>query len=183
MADCALPRRNDAEFSAQAVYQPLSISALSFAIPLTRPNLCRRRAAGRSADQRLSSNDVTPRSSLLPGSVTSWLGGALAGSPADDGAAPPPDALATFRGSWLSHLDAFSSAGESQEEGERLWTLGDADADALRSVPQEQRLPSDCTFREDMRMLASGDVKGAAAAKQKLEDRQRRARALREKGK
>lgn len=84
----------------------------------------------------------------------------------------PPNAVATFRGSWLSHLDLTVDGADTV----RLWTLCDCTAGGFVDAPEERRLPTDCTFRDDIRLLAAGDIKGAEAAKQRIEERQRRLR-------
>lgn len=110
--------------------------------------------------------------SLLPSmaSVSSWL--RTTQGAAEVAAVPPANAVATFRGSWLSHLDLTVSGGAAQ----RLWTLCDCAAGGFADAAEERRLPTDCTFREDIRLLAAGDVKGAEAAKARIEEQQRRLR-------
>jgi Oxysterol-binding protein len=137
---------------------------------------CRRRTTGKCHET--ASTDGASKSGLIASvaSVGSWLGGGTASLTADAWQ-PPHDAAATFQGNWLSHLDFSGPPGEPGEPV-RLWTLAAAQAHPFQSVPQDERLPTDCSFREDMRLLAAGDVKGAAAAKQALEDEQRRLRRL-----
>lgn len=103
------------------------------------------------------------------------------GGPAVDDAAVPADALGVFQGNWLSHLSYASRASGRCEDAECLWSLHEAEREAFVTLPQARLLPSDCTFREDMRLLALGDLKGAEAAKQVIEDKQRRERKLRAK--
>lgn len=92
----------------------------------------------------------------------------------------PLDAVATFRGNWLSHLDiSFSGSKRTSSHSERLWTLSDCAWDGFQNVPEGERLASDSSFREDLQLLAAGDVKGAGVAKQKIEDRQRKLRRAR----
>jgi hypothetical protein len=113
------------------------------------------------------------------GFLGSWLG---YGSTAANSLTVPSDAIGTFRGSWLSHLDFVPrpcAQAEDTGEAERLWTYDEVGAVQFESVPQERRLPSDCSFRKDVRLLAEGDVAGAGAAKQRVEDQQRRERKLR----
>lgn len=58
----------------------------------------------------------------------------------------------------------------------RIWSVHDAQRCAFQSVCPVERLATDSTFREDVQLLARGDLRGAAAAKQRLEEEQRRAR-------
>lgn len=109
-------------------------------------------------------------------SVSNWLGYT---SSTMEEAILPRDTVATFQGNWLSHLE-FSDHPMNGTEAERVWVLDETMAHAFESVAQEQRLPSDCTFREDLQLLARGDVKGAEVAKYRIEERQRRDRKLRE---
>jgi hypothetical protein len=97
--------------------------------------------------------------------VASWLR-SHHGAAADNAC---KDAIATLRGSWLSHLDCVTGAAV-----ERLWTLQESCADAFENAPEAQRLPTDSSYREDLLLLAAGDVRGAEAAKFQIEDRQRR---------
>lgn len=61
----------------------------------------------------------------------------------------------------------------------RLWSWEKEQPDCWQSVPRP--LPSDCRFREDLQLLASGaDLKAAQAAKEKLEHLQRNDKKLRE---
>jgi hypothetical protein len=109
--------------------------------------------------------------------VGSWLG--YTGSPLDE-LTVPAVALGTFRGSWLSHLDFVPVGCMHADDGaERLWAYDEVAPAWFEPIAQEQRLPNDCTFREDVRLLAAGDVAGAGAAKQRLEDQQRREHKLR----
>ena len=106
--------------------------------------------------------------------VSSWLG--YSSSPrAAAPWQPREDAASSFKGNWLSHLD-FTTP--SDPEARKLWSVVSAQASPFKSVPVDQRRSTDCTFRKDMQLLAQGDVQGAAAAKQALEDEQRRKRAL-----
>lgn len=103
------------------------------------------------------------------------------GCAAADEAAVPSDALGVFHGNWLSHL-AYSSGPDGRcDDAECLWALHEVEREAFETLPQDQLLPTDCTFREDLRLLAQGDMKGAEAAKQRIEDKQRRERKLRAK--
>ncbi|EFN54246.1 hypothetical protein CHLNCDRAFT_135777 [Chlorella variabilis] len=70
--------------------------------------------------------------------------------------------LARCTGNWLSHLDW---------EEERWWTLLEEEAGRWEAVPSP--LPSDCRYREDLALLAEGEVRGAQRAKELLEQRQR----------
>lgn len=79
--------------------------------------------------------------------------------------------VARCTGNWLSHLDWG---------GERWWTL--AEEPAIEWQPAPAPLPSDCRFRQDLALLAAGDVKGAQAAKEALEQRQRADAKLRKEG-
>lgn len=71
-------------------------------------------------------------------------------------------------GNWLSHLDW----GE-----DRYWTLAEEQPEEWE--PEEAPLPSDCRYRQDLALLAAGDVKAAQAAKEALEQRQRQDAKLR----
>jgi hypothetical protein len=112
-------------------------------------------------------------------SVSNWLGYT---SSTMEESSLPPGTVATFQGNWLSHLE-FSGLPSDGTEAKRVWVLNQATAHAFESVAQEQRLPSDSTFREDLRLLARGDIKGAEVAKHRIEERQRRDRKLQEKRK
>jgi len=70
--------------------------------------------------------------------------------------------VARCQGNWLSHLDW---------DGQRMWTLHEEPVHEW--IPNPDPLPSDCRFREDLRRLAEGDVDGAQAAKESLENMQR----------
>lgn len=74
-------------------------------------------------------------------------------------------------GNWLSHLDW---------DGERWWTL--AEEPAIDWEPAASPLPSDCRYRQDLALLAAGDVKASQAAKEALEQRQRADAKLRKEG-
>lgn len=82
-----------------------------------------------------------------------------------------------MRGNWLSHLDFEVPGGES----ERVWTMGDVEASDFECVPLPERLLSDSSFREDALALKAGDVAAAQAAKDRIEQKQRRERKLRPK--
>ena len=83
-------------------------------------------------------------------------------SPAVPEEAAPRVEVAQCTGNWLSHLDW----GE-----ERWWTL--VEEPAVEWQPVAAPLPSDCRYREDLALLAAGDVRAAQAAKEALEQRQR----------
>lgn len=70
--------------------------------------------------------------------------------------------VARCTGNWLSHLDWGDR---------RWWTLLEEPVAAWQPVPRP--LPSDCRFREDLALLAAGDVREAQRAKELLEQRQR----------
>ena len=110
--------------------------------------------------------------------MATWL--SYAGGASDEPVCPP-DALCTFCGSWLSHLEFAKGAAADYENAEQLWCIDEAESAPFASVPSEQRRPTDCTHREDMKLLAAGDIKGAEAAKRRIEEKQRRERKLRAK--
>jgi hypothetical protein len=93
---------------------------------------------------------------------------------------PSPDGnvvrmtLATFEGSWLSHIDMKESG---SEEVVCMWNIEDVLVD--KPIPTESPLPSDCRFRGDIQGLADGDVEEAQKWKVVLEDKQRVERRLR----
>jgi hypothetical protein len=89
----------------------------------------------------------------------------------------PSNAVATFRGNWLSHLDI--SHAHVANHSERLWTLADCEWDGFVDVKEAERLPSDSSWREDLQLLAAGDVKASGVAKQRIEDTQRKIRRAR----
>eukprot|EP00198_Chlamydomonas_reinhardtii_P009896 XP_001699233.1 predicted protein [Chlamydomonas reinhardtii] len=78
-------------------------------------------------------------------------------------------AVAAIEGSWLSHINI---------DGARYWSITKEVPDAWRPVPDP--LPSDSRYRQDLVVLAAGDMKGAQAAKEALENRQRNDKKLRE---
>ena len=159
---------------------------------------CRRRGKSTQPDSASSSG-------LLSGlsSVGSWLGGP--GSH-DNTAAPQDvlatlegswlshlnctmrsrPALERPGGSRSQHQSAAVGDGGNGSSGAPsvahcsashcLWSVHDSPECKFESVPMKERLATDCTFREDMQLLAKGDVKGAAAAKQRLEEQQRKMR-------
>lgn len=86
----------------------------------------------------------------------------------------PADTIATFRGNWLSHFDISHTGTPSHSE--RLWTLTDCEWDGFVDVAEHERLPSDSSWRDDLQLLAAGDVKAAGVAKQRIEDQQRKIR-------
>lgn len=59
----------------------------------------------------------------------------------------------------------------------RYWTLAEEQPEEWQ--PEEAPLPSDCRYRQDLALLAAGDVKAAQAAKEALEQRQRQDAKLR----
>ncbi|KAL4458310.1 hypothetical protein ABPG75_013175 [Micractinium tetrahymenae] len=89
-------------------------------------------------------------------------------SPAVAEAEAPRVAIERCTGNWLSHLDW---------EQQRYWTLLEERHEEWQ--PEEQPLPSDCRYRQDLALLAAGDVKAAQAAKEALEQRQRQDAKLR----
>ncbi|KAG2433146.1 hypothetical protein HYH02_012847 [Chlamydomonas schloesseri] len=78
-------------------------------------------------------------------------------------------AVAAIEGSWLSHVSI---------DGVRYWSINKEVPDSWRPVPDP--LPSDSRYRQDLVVLAGGDMKGAQAAKEALENRQRHDKKLRE---
>ena len=76
--------------------------------------------------------------------------------------------LAACSGNWLSHFDW---------DGARHWTLLEEREEEW--APVAEALPSDCRHREDLALLAQGDVAQAQRAKEALEERQRRDKKLR----
>eukprot|EP01023_Acetabularia_acetabulum_P052621 TRINITY_DN5844_c0_g1_i10.p1 TRINITY_DN5844_c0_g1~~TRINITY_DN5844_c0_g1_i10.p1 ORF type:complete len:276 (-),score=47.89 TRINITY_DN5844_c0_g1_i10:1663-2439(-) len=78
--------------------------------------------------------------------------------------------LSSFTGSWCSHLDF---------DGERFWTLKKERFFEWIPDNKENRLPSDCSFREDLMYLRQGDQETAQIWKTKLEEKQRADRKLR----
>ncbi len=62
----------------------------------------------------------------------------------------------------------------------RYWTLASEQPDAWR--PAADALPSDSRFRKDLVHIQQGDVKGAQAWKEQLENAQRRDKKMREAG-
>ncbi|KAG2435871.1 hypothetical protein HXX76_007066 [Chlamydomonas incerta] len=78
-------------------------------------------------------------------------------------------AVAAIEGSWLSHINI---------DGVRYWSIAKETPDSWRPMPDP--LPSDSRYRQDLVVLAGGDMKGAQAAKEALENRQRHDKKLRE---
>eukprot|EP00798_Chlamydomonas_sp_ICE-L_P017077 gene17077-23372_t len=76
-----------------------------------------------------------------------------------------------LEGSWLSHLAC---------DGKMLWVLRDEPCKPW--IPLDDALPSDSRYRLDLSTLRSGDVKQAQVMKEKLENRQRADKKLREEG-
>lgn len=101
----------------------------------------------------------------LTGKMRSTLSLSLRGSkssPAVADEAVQRIEVARCTGNWLSHLDW----GE-----QRVWTLLEEAAEAWQPVARP--LPSDCRHREDLALLAAGEVKESQRAKELLEQRQR----------
>lgn len=106
--------------------------------------------------------------SLRPTMSTNAIAASDANGTSSEGVRIP---VASCRGNWLSHLDW----GEY-----RVWTLAEEPVHPWEADPNP--LPSDCRFREDLRLLAVGDVEGAQAAKERLENQQRADAKLRKGG-
>ncbi|KAG2492188.1 hypothetical protein HYH03_009436 [Edaphochlamys debaryana] len=78
-------------------------------------------------------------------------------------------AVAGIEGSWLSHINI---------DGARYWSVDKEVADQWRPIADP--LPSDSRYRQDLVVLAGGDVKGAQRAKELLENMQRNDKKLRD---
>eukprot|EP01024_Parvocaulis_polyphysoides_P035289 TRINITY_DN3124_c1_g1_i1.p2 TRINITY_DN3124_c1_g1~~TRINITY_DN3124_c1_g1_i1.p2 ORF type:complete len:247 (-),score=31.52 TRINITY_DN3124_c1_g1_i1:586-1326(-) len=76
--------------------------------------------------------------------------------------------LSECSGSWCSHIDF---------DGERFWTLKKERLSEW--IPIEDKIPSDCSNREDLVFLAAGDQEQSQKGKIKLEQLQRADRKLR----
>jgi hypothetical protein len=81
--------------------------------------------------------------------------------------------ISRMQGTWL---------GAVEFDGRRYWTITDP-ATPHQPCPDSVALPSDCRFREDIRLLKSGRIKEAAEAKLRLEEAQRRDARLRKEAK
>ena len=76
--------------------------------------------------------------------------------------------VATCRGNWLAYLDW---------DGDRYWTWATDRAEEWTEshhIPNVPVLPSDCSCRDDLRLLAEGDFAGSQEAKDRMENDQRR---------
>ena len=73
-----------------------------------------------------------------------------------------------IEGSWLGCI-VF--------DGQQYWAFDQGAKFA--AIPIDNPLPSDCRYREDLVHLKKGDMEGAQAWKQKLEEKQRRDAKLR----
>lgn len=73
-------------------------------------------------------------------------------------------------GSWMDGISF---------DGQQYWGKNTLRAFDPQPVPEDEALPSDSRFRDDLRALLGGDETAAQEWKQRLEDRQRRDRALR----
>jgi hypothetical protein len=78
--------------------------------------------------------------------------------------------VARVEGSWLGAIEF---------DGKRYWDVKNQKVFKPEPAPEAETLPSDCRYREDILLLKKGDPKGAADAKAKLEDLQRRDAKLR----
>ena len=81
--------------------------------------------------------------------------------------------VSRVEGSWIRNV-CF--------DGEELFDISSAEPAATLGVDDSVRLPSDCTVREDLIALSSGDYGIAQEAKVKLEVLQRADRAQRKEG-
>jgi hypothetical protein len=76
--------------------------------------------------------------------------------------------LSICKGNWLAYLDWDDC---------RYWTLLEEKPDGW--TPDPHPLPSDCSFREDLRKLASENMEEAQLSKDQMENDQRRDAKLR----
>lgn len=76
--------------------------------------------------------------------------------------------LSICKGNWLAYLDWDDC---------RYWTLLEEKPDGW--TPDPHPLPSDCSFREDLRKLATGNMEEAQLSKDQMENDQRRDAKLR----
>lgn len=99
--------------------------------------------------------------------------------PAAAGTLPHPDTAASRAHDQPPCLPApsfYAHTFPSLHSG-RYWTLLEEPHEEWQ--PEEDPLPSDCRYRRDLALLAAGDVKGAQAAKEALEQQQRQDAKLR----
>jgi hypothetical protein len=82
--------------------------------------------------------------------------------------------VATFHGSWLEQLVVTDARTGAETV---LWDM--SSNRGYDVVPIESPLPSDCSHREDMRALETGDLAFAQAEKERLEQLQRADKHLR----
>jgi len=105
------------------------------------------------------------------GTISSWFGKQKLPSDHLFGELEQDDGkrICRVEGSWLGALEF---------DGKSYWDFRSS-PQPLVHVGVPDPLPSDCRFREDVVLLRQGDAKAAAEAKLRLEERQRRDRALR----
>lgn len=114
------------------------------------------RARQEEQQQRQPPAVVTPENSFIAsgGRKGSWIKNAKV--------------VCKLEGSWLAYLDI---------DNQRVWTLRDSHPDSW--TPVQDPLPSDSRYRQDLAMVAQGDLKAAQEWKEKLEHRQRADKKLR----
>ena len=133
------------------------------------------RATPTKAHLKNASCDVSPKSPFT--GIFSRFAKAMHTSRAPSECDYEPHVLGCFQGNWLSHLD-FVIPGAATAAPRRIWTLAECVASPFNHVPEPERLPSDSSFRKDVRELALGHVKEAQAAKDAYEAKQRLDRKL-----
>ena len=121
-------------------------------------------AASRGAAAEPGVRRAKSAGSVLTRLAASLNGGGAARMSAALGDEQAREAVASCSGNWLSHLD--------WDGGQRAWTL--LEEEVQEWVAEEAPLSTDSRFRPDLELLAKGDLAGAQAAKERLENQQRR---------
>ena len=111
--------------------------------------------------------------SVGPQKKSSWMGSKSEADSIEGTITQHGKVVSKIKGNYCGYMDIDGQRWYDEREVGKIWR-------EYKPVDESIRLPSDSTIRDDLQLLAIGDMNTAQAAKEKIEDIQRKDLLLRE---